>query len=128
MRLLLDTHILIWAAFNNPKLSRAASDMIMAPGVERYFSAASIWEIAIKHSLARADFALEPLELRQGLLANGYDEVAVTGVHGAAVANLPLHHRDPFDRILVAQAVCEGLCLLTMDAQLTRYPGHIRLV
>ncbi|HQT38641.1 MAG TPA: type II toxin-antitoxin system VapC family toxin [Acidocella sp.] len=128
MRLLVDTHLLIWAASNDPKLTKAAFDMIMAPGVERYFSAASIWEIAIKRSLARQDFAVDPGILRQGLLANGYEELSVTGLHGAAVADLPLHHRDPFDRILVAQAACEGLCLLTVDAQLTRYPGHIRLV
>ncbi|HQT64250.1 MAG: twitching motility protein PilT [Acidocella sp. 20-57-95] len=128
MRLLLDTHLLIWGGYQPSRISTAGARLIDDRSNEVFFSAASIWEIAIKAGLVRADFAVDPPALRAGLLAQDYQEVPVTGDHALAVAALPLHHRDPFDRILVAQAACEGLCLLTMDAQLTCYPGHIRLV
>jgi PIN domain nuclease of toxin-antitoxin system len=128
VRLLLDTHLLIWGGYQPSRLSAAAATLIDDRSNEVFFSAASIWEIAIKAGLARADFAVDPPALRAGLLAQEYQEVPVTGGHALAVAALPLQHRDPFDRILVAQAACEGLCLLTVDARLTRYPGHIRLV
>ncbi len=91
-----------------------------------HFSAASIWEAAIKSALGRADFNVDPHLLRRGLLDNGYVEVAVTSEHAAAVVSLPTIHKDPFDRLLVAQAAVEGLTLLTVDAELARYPGPIR--
>ncbi len=122
MRLLPDTHLLIWAAEESSKLSKEAADLIGRLENNRFFSAASIWEIAIKRGLGRAD------ELRLELLANGYVELPVTGVHGAAVAGLPMLHRDPFDRILVAQAMIEGVTLLTVDPVVAGYPGDIQLV
>jgi PIN domain nuclease of toxin-antitoxin system len=92
------------------------------------FSAASVWEIAIKASLGRDDFTVDSRVLRRGLLDNGYEELPISGAHAAAVADLPLLHRDPFDRLLVAQAQVEGITLLTADALVARYPGPVRLV
>ncbi len=123
-----DTHLLIWAAEESSKLSKEAADLIGRLENNRFFSAASIWEIAIKRGLGRADFLINPDELRLELLANGYVELPVTGVHGAAVAGLPMLHRDPFDRILVAQAMIEGVTLLTVDPVVAGYPGDIQLV
>jgi len=92
------------------------------------FSAASIWEVAIKAGLNRPDFTVNSGLLRQGLLANGYAEVVVTGAQAALVSALPPIHRDPFDRLLVAQALAEGMLLLTADVVVARYPGPVRLV
>jgi PIN domain nuclease of toxin-antitoxin system len=128
LRLLPDTHLLIWAAEESSKLPKEAADLIGRLENNRFFSAASIWEIAIKRGLGRADFLINPDELRLELLANGYVELSVTGVHGAAVAGLPMLHRDPFDRILVAQAMIEGVTLLTVDPVVAGYPGDVRLV
>ncbi len=123
-----DTHLLIWAAEESSKLPKEAADLIGRLENNRFFSAASIWEIAIKRGLGRPDFLINPNELRLELLANGYVELPVTGVHGAAVAGLPMLHRDPFDRILVAQAMIEGVTLLTVDPVVAGYPGDIQLV
>lgn len=128
MKLLLDTHLLLWAAGEPRRLSAAARRLIGDQRHGLHFSAASLWEIAIKQSLARADFHAEPGVLRRGLLENGYVEVPVTGEHAVAVTVLPPVHRDPFDRILIAQAVVEGMQLVTADAQVARYPGPIRKV
>ena len=95
---------------------------------ELHFSPASIWEVAIKYALGRRDFALEPRLLRRGLLDNGYEELAITSDHAIAVTNLPLLHKDPFDRLLIAQASAEGILLLTSDQTVARYPGPIRKV
>ena len=92
------------------------------------FSAASIWEAAIKAGLGGPDFAIDPRRLRRGLLDNGYVELPVTSGHGIAVAHLPPIHRDPFDRIRIAQADVEGAILLTADRTVARYPGPVRLV
>ena len=91
-----------------------------------FFSAASLWEVAIKNGLGRADFSVDPRVLRRGLLENGYVEMAVTGAHAVAVDLLPPIHRDPFDRLLIAQARVEGLTLLTADRIVACYPGPIR--
>jgi PIN domain nuclease of toxin-antitoxin system len=88
------------------------------------FSAASLWEVAIKSSLARADFRADARLLRRGLLDNGYDELAITGEHAVAIANLPPIHKDRFDRLLVAQSAVEGILLLTADPIVARYPGR----
>ena len=93
-----------------------------------FYSTASIWEVAIKNGLGRADFQVDPRLLRRALLEHGYDELAVTGVHAAAVDQLPPIHRDPFDRLLVAQAQIEALTLLTADEQVGRYPGPIQVI
>ena len=96
--------------------------------MELVYSAASIWEVAIKSGLGRADFTVDPRLLRRGLLENGYTEMPVTGSHAAAVDRLPPIHRDPFDRILVAQALVEGQTLLTADEVVARYRGPVRLI
>ena len=121
MRLLLDTHLLLWAAGEPRRLSRKARGLIADEANGLFFSSASLWEIAIKSSLGRADFQVDPGQLLQGLLANGYEEIAVSGRHAAEVAHLPGLHADPFDRMLVAQARAEGLVLLTADEQVAQY-------
>ena len=128
MKLLLDTHLLLWAAGAPPKLSRAAVALLDNPENELMFSAVNLWEIAIKRSLGRAGFEVEPQVFLRRLLANGYSELPVSSAHAVAVGELPNHHRDPFDRLLVAQAIVEGVVLVTADAALARYPGPIRKV
>ena len=128
MTLLLDTHFLVWSAVDSPMLPVEVRRLIEEPESELTFSAASIWEVAIKHGLRRTDFPLDPRLLRRGLLDVGYTELAVTGVHAAAVDLLPPIHRDPFDRLLVAQAQVEGITLLTADRTVARYPGPVRLM
>ena len=102
--------------------------MIEDPGTELFFSAASLWEVVIKKGLGRADFSVVPHLLRRGLLENGYTELAVPGVHALAVDVLPPIHKDPFDRILVAQARSDGIVLLTADEIVGRDPGPIHLL
>ncbi len=126
MKLLLDTQLLLWAASEPARLKAATRRLLEDPRHELLFSAASIWEVSIKASLGRSDFDADPRVLRRGLLDNGYAELPVTGAHAAAVLDLPPHHRDPFDRLLVAQAQVEGITLLTADATVARYPGPIR--
>ena len=128
MRLLLDTHILLWGAIEPERLPRVARSLIESPDNEMVFSALSIWEIAIKTGLGRADFCIDAGMLRRSLFDNGYVELAVTGAHAATVAGLPPIHKDPFDRMLVAQAIVEGFTLLTSDPMVAKYPGSIRLV
>ena len=128
MKLLLDTQLLLWAAGMPDRLSVSARRLLNNPRNELLFSAASLWEITIKNSLGRADFRVEPRLLRRGLLDNGYAELPITGQHAVSVDTLPSLHRDPFDRLLVSQALCEGITLLTTDAQLARYPGPVRKV
>ena len=128
MRLLLDTHLLLWAARPSPQLSSRARRLINDPDNELVVSAASLWEIAIKSALWRPNFRLDARLFRRNLLNNGYDEMAVTGEHAVAVANLPPLHRDPFDRILVAQSIVEGITLLTSDPRVAQYPAPVRKV
>ncbi len=128
MKLLLDTHLLLWAAGQPEQLSVAARKLINAPQNELIFSAASIWEIVIKRGLKRQDFEVDVRLLRRGLLDNGYIELIINGSHALAVDNLPPIHKDPFDRILIAQSMVEGMLLLTADPMLARYPGSIQLI
>lgn len=128
MRLLLDTHLLIWVAGMSYRLSAAALALVSDPQNELLFSAASIWEIAIKHAQRREDILLDPRELRRRLLASGYVELPITSQHAVYIDNLPAIHKDPFDRLLLAQAIVEGVTLLTADIQLAHYPGPVRLV
>ena len=155
MKLLLDTHILLWAVGTPERLSPRAFAMIDDPDAEPMVSAASLWEVAIKAGLAglrpsknppssdgqrmqpdceakprsrkleREDFQVDPAILRRGLLEHGYTELPISGAHATAVARLPHIHKDPFDRILVAQAQLEGITLLTTDAIVARYPAPI---
>lgn len=128
MKLLLDTHLLLWAAGMADRLPPAARALIEAPEHELVFSAASLWEVAIKSGLGRDDFQVNAHVLRRGLLDNGYTELPITSAHAVAVSSLPPLHRDPFDRLLVAQALTEGITLLTADALVAQYPGPVRLV
>lgn len=128
MKLLLDTHLLLWAAGAPDRLSALARALIEAPENELLFSAASLWEVAIKSGLGRDDFRVDARLLRRGLLDNGYVELPIGSDHVVAVAGLPAIHKDPFDRLLVAQAMTEGITLLTADAIVAQYPGPVRLV
>jgi PIN domain nuclease of toxin-antitoxin system len=128
MKLLIDTQLLLWAAGEPRRLSAAARKLLLDPRHELLFSAASLWEIAIKNTLGRNDFRVEPRLLRRGLLDNGYAELPVTSQHAVSIDLLAPLHKDPFDRLLLAQALTEGLTLVTGDAQLARYPGPLRKV
>ena len=128
MKLLLDTHVLIWAAGFPERLPPAARDLIADTGNELFFSAASLWEVAIKSALGRDDFAVDARLLRRGLLDNGYSELPVASAHAVAIDGLPPIHKDPFDRLLVAQSMVEGITLLTADDRVGQYPGPIRRV
>ena len=128
MKLLLDTQLLIWVAGISQRLPTAVLVLLNDPRNELLFSAASIWEIAIKSALRRDQVELDPRVLRRRLLDNGYAELPVTSQHAVAIDGLPLLHKDPFDRLLLAQAISEGILLLTTDAQLARYPGPVRRV
>jgi len=128
MKLLLDTHLLLWAAGEPERLSKPARRLIDDPDNELLFSAASLWEVAIKRRLGREDFKVDARLLRRGLLDNGYSELPIISDHVVATESLPLLHRDPFDRILVAQATVEGVTLLTIDSLVSQYAGPIRTV
>ena len=128
MRVLLDTHLLLWAAGLPDRLPDRARAVIDDPETELVFSAASIWEVVIKSGLGRQDFNVDAAGLRRGLLFNGYGELAIRGEHALAVAALPPLHGDPFDRMLLAQAGVERLQLLTADSQIAAYPGDVVLV
>ena len=128
MKLLLDTHVLLWAAGTPRRLPRAARALLEDEANELVFSAASLWEVAIKQQLGREDFRADARLLRRGLLDHGYGELPVTSAHVVALDLLPPLHKDPFDRMLIAQALVEGIMLLTADANLARYPGPIQAI
>lgn len=128
MKLLLDTHILLWTAGQAENLSRQARGLLNDPQNALVFSVVSLWEIAVKRSIGRANFQVDVRLLRRGLLDNGYEELAILSAHALAIDSLPPLHKDPFDRMLVAQAQVEGITLLTADAQLARYPVAIQKV
>jgi PIN domain nuclease of toxin-antitoxin system len=128
LKLLLDTHLLLWAAGQPEHLSKAARSLLDNAENELLFSVASLWEVAIKSTLGRADFHVDPKLLRRGLLDNGYVELPITSAQAVAVTTLPLIHKDPFDRLIVAQALTEGITLVTSDLVVSQYPGAIRAV
>jgi len=128
MKLLLDTHVLLWVVSQSRRLSPQGRQLIGDPNNELLFSVASIWEVAIKHGRGRADFQVDPRLLRRSLVDNGYRELEITGEHAVAVAGLPPLHKDPFDRILIAQSVTEGITLLTSDPLVAQYPAPVRRV
>lgn len=129
MKLLLDTHVLLWVAVGEPELLPASvRALIEDQDNQVFFSAASIGEVAVKSSKERTDFKVDPFLLRRHLLENDYLELVVAGNHAAAVSTLPPIHKDPFDRVLVAQAQAEGLTLLTTDRIVANYPGPIRQI
>jgi PIN domain nuclease of toxin-antitoxin system len=128
VKLLLDTHLLLWSAGYPEKLSKKATELIDAKENELFFSSANIWEVVIKRALGREDFKVDPRILRRGLFDNGYSELPIASEHVVAIENLPLIHKDPFDRVLIAQAQVEGITLLTVDPKIAEYSGPIALV
>ena len=122
MKLLLDTHILLWAAQGAEQLSSKAKALIEDPENQLYFSAASLWEIAIKNKLGRADFKVDLAVLRRNLLDNGFEEIAINSARTIGVDALPNIHKDPFDRMLIAQTAVEGITLMTADSVVAEYP------
>ena len=128
MRLLLDTHVLLWTIAESRRLSHTARALIGEPDNALTFSSVSLWEVAIKAERGRDDFRIDVSSLRRGLFDNDYVELPITGAHAVALGSLPPIHRDPFDRMLVAQAIVEGLTLVTSDPAVGKYPGPIRLV
>jgi len=131
MRLLLDTHMALWAIADAPKLPAKAKELIADPANQVHISAASVWEIAIKHALARGgpnDMPVSGTEALGYFEAAGYLLVGVSAQHAAAVESLPALHADPFDRLLVAQSLAEPLRLLTHDRIVARYSDAIILL
>lgn len=122
---MLDTHLLIWSAEEDPRLSGTARALINDPDAQPVFSSASIWELAIKAGLPKRSFKVDPRLLRRALLDAGFEELLITSDHALTVLDLPPIHKDPFDRILIAQAKSEGIMLLTVDAVVAQYPGTI---
>ena len=128
MRALLDTQVILWALTDSPRLSDTAREILLDPANQIYFSSASIWEISIKHSLARQDMPVSGSEATRLCRLAGYLELPITSQHAAATELLPQHHADPFDRILVAQAKSEPMQLLTHDRILPKYGDNILAV
>ncbi len=121
MRLLLDTQVLLWSAGEPKRLPEEARALLAAPENLLHFSPANLWEVVIKNGLGRDDFQVDAHALRRGLLDNGYRELCIDSSHALMVQNLPAIHKDPFDRILIAQAMAEGLTLVTSDGLVARY-------
>jgi PIN domain nuclease of toxin-antitoxin system len=128
LNLMLDTHLLLWAASEPMRLSVKARTLLLDPANQLMFSSASLWEISIKNGLERSDFIVDPRRLWRMLLVSGYRELPVTSEHSVAVNDLPPLHRDPFDRILIAQARVEGVLLLTVDKAVAKYGDGVRKV
>jgi len=128
MKLLLDTHLLLWALQDSLRLSAEARALIEGEENILLFSAISMAEVAIKNALRRPDFEIDPHIVRRTLIDDGYLELPLTGAHAVAVAGLPPIHKDPFDRLLVAQAMVEGITLITADAVVGQYAGPVRMV
>jgi PIN domain nuclease of toxin-antitoxin system len=128
MRLLLDTHILLWALAEPKKIPKQTRAQIEAADNEVLFSAASLWEVAIKVQTGRLALPVPLDELSSAAEDMGFVELPVRSAHAVHVARLPLHHRDPFDRLLVAQAILEPARLLTVDGPLRQYSDLVDIV
>ncbi|HYZ49207.1 MAG TPA: type II toxin-antitoxin system VapC family toxin [Sphingomonas sp.] len=128
MKLLLDTYLLLWLADDSPRLKPAHRAYLADPDHELLFSSASIWEIAIKRMARRRDFDVDPRLLRRSLLEEAFVELPITSEHCLAVAELPLIHKDSFDRLMLAQAKAEGILFVTADEVLVRYPVTLKLI
>jgi PIN domain nuclease of toxin-antitoxin system len=128
MNFLVDTHLLIWASTDSDKLPQEARELMGDTSNSLWFSAVSIWEVAIKRALQRTNFRVDPGPLRAGLYQMGYDELPIESRNVLLLSGMPLLHADPFDRLLLAQTISEGLILLTSDRDLARYEGPIRFV
>lgn len=128
MNLLLDTHVALWAITDNPNLSSRARELLLAQRNTVWVSAVSVWEVAIKHGLGRGDMPVSGQNALSYFRQAGYHLLAIEPEHAAAVEELPGHHQDPFDRLLVAQALVEPMRLLTHDAMVARYSDTVILV
>jgi len=128
MRILLDSHLLVWLAAATARLPSVAREMIEDTENLLFFSSASIWELSVKHSLGRNDIPVHPRALHRALLENNFQELSINSDHAFALESLPPIHKDPFDRILIAQSISEGMLLLTSDEMIAKYNGPIRLV
>lgn len=128
MNLLLDTHVALWAITDHPGLSAKARELILAPRSTVWVSSVSIWEIAIKHSLGRGEMPVSGQAALRYFREAGYRLLAIEPEHAAAIEGLPDHHQDPFDRLLVAQAIVEPMRLLTRDTTVARYSDTIIFV
>jgi PIN domain nuclease of toxin-antitoxin system len=128
MRLLLDTHILLWALVDDRRLSSGVREMLLDPSNDVFFSAASVWEIAVKRSLRRGDIPVSAKEAVRLFGEAGYEELGISVAHAVAVEALPSIHADPFDRLLVAQALSEPMRLITHDHVVASYGESIFLV
>lgn len=128
MRLLLDTHVALWAVVDSPRLSSKARELILAPANEVYISAASLWEISIKFALGRGNMPISGANAADCFTRAGYFRLPMTWEHALAVESLPLHHADPFDRMLVAQSLSEPMFLLTSDGNLPEYGDTVLIV
>ena len=126
--MLLDTHFLLWSVAASRKLPPEVRALLTDPRNMVLYSAASIWEVAIKSTLGRADFRVDVPQLLQAAVKTGFVELPITSAHAARVTTLPELHKDPFDRMLLAQASTEGMLLVTADAQLAAYPGPVRKI
>ena len=125
MNLLLDTHVALWAITDSPKLPKKARELIESPKSSVWISAASVWEIAIKHALGRGDMPVSSQDAVRYFRESGYRFLPVEAEHAMAVEDLPAHHNDSFDRILVAQAIVEPMRLMTHDPVVARYSDTI---
>lgn len=127
-RFLVDTQLLLWNVYGSRKLPARVSRLFRDGRHQFFYSAASLWEIAIKAAKGREDFLADTAAIRDALEANGFQELPVAGQHAVALAGLPPIHSDPFDRMLVAQAIVEPMALITSDERLAAYPGTIEVV
>ncbi len=128
MKLLLDTQMSIWSVARTARLSSSARSLLDDPANELLFSTVCIWEVSIKYALGKAGFDVEPRLLRRALLDRGDTELLITSEHAFTLSSLPLIHRDPFDRLLVSQALTEGLTLVTSDSTLAAYGWPVRVI
>lgn len=128
MKLLLDTHVALWAITDHPSLSGKARTLILTPRNTVWISVVSLWEIAIKHSLGRGDMPVSGRSALQYFQQAGFQILPIEPEHAVAVEDLPKHHQDPFDRLLVAQALTEPMRLMTHDVTVARYSDTILLV
>jgi PIN domain nuclease of toxin-antitoxin system len=128
MRFLLDTHLVLWMYFERRRLSAKARSVLEDGRNQLVFSTASLWEMAIKRGRGRPDFQFDSRVLRRAMLEDAFEELPVSGNHAVEVDVLPPIHKDPFDRMLIAQAMVEGITLLTADPVIAKYPGPIRKV
>lgn len=128
MNILLDTHIALWAITDSPRLSASAKTQILNTQNSIWVSVVSLWEIAIKHSLGKGEMPIDAQQALSYFRASGYQILPIYAEHTLTIAELPKHHQDPFDRLLIAQAMTEPMRLMTHDAHIAKYGGMVLMV